>query len=81
MGRRVLRRHIRGYSVCLCPTKMTLGLYELKTPIYVLQKDDILSVFIFCFHADIFIIYRIQTLLHVYAEYTRQTSKKSLVNN
>ena len=30
MGRRVLRRHIWGYSVCLCPTKGTPGLNELS---------------------------------------------------
>ena len=29
MGRRVCRRHILGYSVCLCPIKRTSGLYEL----------------------------------------------------
>ena len=29
MGRRVLRRHIWGYSVCLCPIKRTSGLYGL----------------------------------------------------
>ena len=28
MGRRVLRRHIWGYTVCLCPTKGTPGLNE-----------------------------------------------------
>ena len=28
MERRVLRRHIWGYSVCLCPTNRTLGLNE-----------------------------------------------------
>ena len=31
MGRRVLGRHIWGYSVCLCPIKGTPGLYELKS--------------------------------------------------
>ena len=30
MGRRVLRRHIWGYSVCLCPIKRTSGLNELN---------------------------------------------------
>ena len=30
MGRRVLRRHIWGYSVCLCPIKGTPGLNEIK---------------------------------------------------
>ena len=30
MGRRVLRRHIWGYSVCLCPIKGTPGLNKLK---------------------------------------------------
>ena len=30
MGRRVLRRLIWGYSVCLCPIKRTSGLYGLK---------------------------------------------------
>ena len=30
MGRRVLRRHIWGYSVCLFPIKGTPGLYELR---------------------------------------------------
>ena len=30
MGRRVLRRHIWGYSVCLCPIKGALGLNELN---------------------------------------------------
>ena len=30
MGRRILRRHIWGYSVCLCPIKGTPGLKELK---------------------------------------------------
>ena len=29
MGRRVLRRHIWGYVVCLCPIKGTPGLNEL----------------------------------------------------
>ena len=29
LGSRVLRRHIWGYTVCLCPTKWTPGLYEL----------------------------------------------------
>ena len=28
---RVLRRHILGYSVCLCPIKRTPGFHELKT--------------------------------------------------
>ena len=28
-GHRVLRRHIGGYSVCLCPIKRTPGLYGL----------------------------------------------------
>ena len=31
MGRRVLRRHIWGYSVCLCPIKRTPVLNELST--------------------------------------------------
>ena len=30
MGRRVLRRHIWGYAVCLCPIKGTPGLNELN---------------------------------------------------
>ena len=30
MGRRVLWRHIWGYTVCLCPTKGTSGLNELS---------------------------------------------------
>ena len=30
MGRRVLRRHTWGYSVCLCPIKGTPGLNELR---------------------------------------------------
>ena len=30
MGRRVLRRHIWGYSVCLCSIKGTPGLNELS---------------------------------------------------
>ena len=29
---RVLRRHIWGYTVCLCPTKGTPGLSELNRP-------------------------------------------------
>ena len=29
MGRRVLRRHAWGYSICLCPIKGTTGLNEL----------------------------------------------------
>ena len=29
MGRRILRRHIWDYAVCLCPIKGTPGLYEL----------------------------------------------------
>ena len=29
MGRRILRRHIWGYVVCLCPIKGTPGLKEL----------------------------------------------------
>ena len=31
MRRRVLRRHIWGYSVCLCPIKETPGLNELSS--------------------------------------------------
>lgn len=31
MGRHVLRRHILGYSVCLCPIKRMAGLYGLKS--------------------------------------------------
>ena len=31
MGRRVLRRHICGYAVCLCPIKGTPGLYKLRS--------------------------------------------------
>ena len=31
MGRRVLRRHIWGYSVGLCPIKRTPGLYRLMS--------------------------------------------------
>ena len=34
-GTRVLRRHIWGYSVCLCPIKGTPGLSELRTRIRV----------------------------------------------
>ena len=30
MGRRILRRHIWGYSVCQCPTKGTPGLNKLN---------------------------------------------------
>ena len=30
MGRRVLRHHIWGYSVCLCPIKRMPDLYGLK---------------------------------------------------
>ena len=30
MGHGVLRRHIWGYTVCLCPIKRTPGLYELN---------------------------------------------------
>ena len=30
MGRRVLRRHIWGYFVCLCPIKRTPGVYGLR---------------------------------------------------
>ena len=30
MGRRVLRRHIWGYAVCLCPTKGKPGLNALN---------------------------------------------------
>ena len=37
MGRRVLRRYIWGYAVCLCPTKKTPGLNELKD-----QKENII---------------------------------------
>ena len=32
MGRRVMRRHIWSYSVCLYPIKGTTGLYELRSP-------------------------------------------------
>ena len=34
MGRHVLRRHIWGYTVCLCPTKGMPGLNELNAPEY-----------------------------------------------
>ena len=30
MGRRILRRHIWGFAVCLCPTKRMPGLNELN---------------------------------------------------
>ena len=30
MGRLVLRRHIWGYTICLCPTKRMPGVYELN---------------------------------------------------
>ena len=47
MGRRVLRRHIWGYSVCLCPIKGTSGLYGLKavsssllSPHYTFSNDS-----------------------------------------
>ena len=30
MGRRILRRHICCYSVCICPIKRTPGIYELN---------------------------------------------------
>ena len=36
MGRRVLRRHIWGYTVCLCPIKRTPGLNELKSTFYII---------------------------------------------
>ena len=46
MGRRVLRLHIWGYSVCLCPINGMPGLNELKT---VTQKhgiqEDLLTLF------------------------------------
>ena len=32
MGRRVLRRHIWGYAVCICPTKRTPGFYCFVRP-------------------------------------------------
>ena len=35
MGRRVLRRHIMGYTVCLCPTKGTPGLNELNQTVII----------------------------------------------
>ena len=31
MGRHILRRHIRGYSDCICPIKRTPNLYELMS--------------------------------------------------
>ena len=41
MGRRVLRRHIWGYIVCLCLKKGTPGLNELKvTKIDALQNEN-----------------------------------------
>ena len=41
MGRRVLRRHIWGYSVCLCPIKGTPGLNELTSipPLRILRNS------------------------------------------
>ena len=43
MGRRVLRRHIWGYSVCLCPIKGTPGLNELIA-FHEIQQDSQLSM-------------------------------------
>ena len=42
MGRRVLRRHIWGYTVCLCPTKGTRGLYELTFQLSSISLEFIL---------------------------------------
>ena len=40
MGRRELRRHILGYSVCLCPIKGTPGLNELRTNVPLLAAFE-----------------------------------------
>ena len=40
----VLRRHIRGYSVCLCPIKGTPGLNELRTTQFISSVDTSRSV-------------------------------------
>ena len=46
MGRRVLRRHIWGYSVCLCPIKGTPGLNELIIkPAFLLKSRAIAFLF------------------------------------
>ena len=55
MGRRLLRRHIWGYSVCLCPIKGTPGLNELKRP--------------FCVHLFIFIPVCYRSLLQASLPY------------
>ena len=46
MGRRVLRRHILGYPVCLCPIKGTPGLNELKWCLEVGISHMRLTVFV-----------------------------------
>ena len=42
MGRRVLRRHTWGYSVCLCSIKGTPGVNELNCIVIVKIMTDIL---------------------------------------
>ena len=39
MGRRVLQRHIWGYSVSLCHMKRTPGLYELSNDLVAIVQD------------------------------------------
>ena len=46
MGRRVLRRHIWGFSLCLCPIKGTPGLNELKIFIFYLSYHRIDTYFV-----------------------------------
>ena len=44
MGRRVLRRHIWGYSICICPIKGTPVLNELKSNGNMLPSPGILHI-------------------------------------
>ena len=52
MGRRVLRHHIWGYSVCLCPTKGKPDLNELITEFSKIIKNEKLSRFFFFIFAQ-----------------------------
>ena len=42
--RRVLRRHIWGYAVCLCPTERTPGLNELSESTFILGVSGVVLI-------------------------------------
>ena len=48
MGRRILRRHIWGYSGCLCPIKGTPGLNELIKQTRIPFSHESTQIYVVC---------------------------------